>query len=123
MRYLLIAAAAVALLVAVAGANDASAHGISPAKLSAAGWNCFDVPGLGVHCQSPGDDSSSATINFLYFDTTDPEATDAPFLGTELLIRAGLYRGQPCPQEGADEYTGLDLFGGPEIDYYACHHR
>jgi hypothetical protein len=100
----------------------AEAHGVSPAKLGNAGWTCFDVPGLGVHCQPPGSEASSASLSLLVFDTSDPGAGHAPFSGTEILIRADLYNGQPCPGEGADDYEGLDLFGGPEIDYYACHH-
>jgi hypothetical protein len=122
MRYLVIGLVAALAVFAVRG-DTAQAHGISPAQLSDHGWNCFDVPGLGVHCQPPGDGSSSATLTFLYFDTSDPNDEDAPFLGTEILVRADLYNGQPCPQEGLDEYTGLDLFGGPEVDYYACHRK
>jgi hypothetical protein len=93
---------------------------VSPAKLVRAGWSC-DVIGE-VHCFPPATGASSASITVRVFDTSDPTATDAPFLGTEILIRADLYQGQPCPQDGLDEYHGLDLFGGPEIDYYACHH-
>ena len=113
-----------ATLLVVGAANVASARGPSPATLTTAGWACFNVPGLGVHCQPPGSDASSATISFLYFfDTTDPGDTDADLTGTETLIRADLYHGQPCPQEGLDQWTGLDLFGGPDVDYYACHHK
>ncbi len=102
--------------------GEAEAHGSSPAKMVRAGWECQNVPGLGVHCFPPGSAASSASIPVKVFDTDDPSATHADFLGTEILIRADLYHGQPCPQEGHDEYHGLDLFGGPEIDYYACHH-
>jgi hypothetical protein len=111
------------LLTAIMGSGTgvAEAHGLSPAKLSRAGWTCFNVPGLGVHCQTPGSDASSASIPISVFDTSDPGATHAEFLGTEILIRADLYHGQPCPQEDHDEYHGLDLFGDPAIDYYACH--
>jgi len=104
--------------------GDASARGPTPKRLGDAGWTCFNVPGLGVHCQPPGADASSATISFLYFsDTSNPTDENADLTGTELLIRADLYHGQPCPQEGTEEWTGLDLFGGPEVDYYACHHK
>jgi hypothetical protein len=121
MRFF-IAVAAIAMFASAlfVGAGSASAHGTSPAKLTAAGWNCFDVPGLGVHCQPPGDGASGATLTFLVFDTSDPSATHAPFTGTELLISTGLYHGQPCPQEGLDEY--VDLSGGG-LPYFACHHR
>ncbi len=103
------------------GVGAADAHGVSPAKLARAGWDCQNIAPLGVHCFAPGGDASSASITVSVFDTSDPAATHAPFLGTEILIRADLYHGQPCPQDGLDAYHGLDLFGGPEIDYYACH--
>jgi len=119
MRLFIAAVAVVMFAIAVSGTGSASAHGTSPAKLAAAGWNCFDVPGLGVHCQPPGDGASGATLVFLVFDTSDPSATHARFKGTELLISTGLYHGQPCPQEGVDDYT--DLSGGG-LPYFACHH-
>ena len=114
------AIAAIVLASALFSTGGASAHGVSPAGLVEAGWNCFDVPGLGVHCQPPGDSASSRTLTFLYFDTSDPSSTDAPFLGTELLVRSDAYKGQPCPQEGLDDYT--DLSGGG-LPYFACHHH
>lgn len=122
MRFFIAAAVAVVVMVAIAayGAGSASAHGNSPAKLATAGWNCFDVPGLGVHCQPPGDGASAATLTFLVFDTSDPIATHAPFMGTELLIGTDLYHGQPCPQEGVDDYTDLS---GEGLPYFACHHH
>jgi len=43
------------------------------------------------------------------FDTEDPTAEDADFVGTEILIRADWYHGQPCPQDGLEEYDGLDI--------------
>jgi hypothetical protein len=108
--------------VLTGGGGDADARGVNPAQLTRAGWTCFDVPGLGVHCQPRGAEASDASISLSVFDTTDPSSTDADFVGTELLIRADLYRGQPCPQEGMDHYHALDLFGDPAIDFYACHH-
>jgi hypothetical protein len=125
-RFLIPGAAIVGavLLMAAAmtsGAGVAEAHGVSPAKLNRAGWDCDNIVPLGVHCFSPGSGASSASISVLVFDTTDEGATVAPFLGAEILIRADLYHGQPCPQDDLDEYHGLDLFGGPAIDYYACH--
>ena len=119
MRVFIAVAAIVMFAIALSGVSNASAHGTSPAKLTAAGWNCFDVPGLGVHCQPPGDGASGATLTFLVFDTSDPSAPHAPFTGTELLISTGLYHGQPCPQEGLDEYVDLR----PGLPYFACHHR
>ena len=52
------------------------------------------------------------------YDTDDPASDHAPFLGTELLLRADIYENgePPCPQEGTAHWHPLD-FG-----YYACHH-
>ena len=125
-RFLIPGAAIVGaiLLMAAAmtsGAGVAEAHGVSPAKLNQAGWDCDNIAPLGVHCFPPGSGASSASISVLVFDTADPGAMHAPFLGAEILIRADLYHGQPCPTDGLDEYHGLDLFGDSAIDYYACH--
>ena len=109
------------LLMAAAmtsGAGVAEAHGVSPAKLNRAGWSCDNIAPLGVHCFPPGTGASSASISVLVFDTTDEGATHAPFLGAEILIRSDLYHGQPCPQEGLDEYVDLSGIGLP---YFACH--
>ena len=87
------------------------------------GWMCFNVEGLGVHCFSPGALSSPASISILVFDTDDPTDMDAPLLGSEILIRADLYAGQPCPTEGGGEYAFLPATAtGLPADYRACHH-
>ena len=118
---ILVLAIAVAIAV-LAGAGSASAHGNSPAKRAAAGWDCFDVPGLGVHCTPPGAEASSASIALQEFATSDPGDPHAPMTSTEILIRADLYHGQPCPTEGHDHYEPLDLDMNGSVDYYACHH-
>ncbi len=121
MRVFIAVVAVVMFAIALSGVSSASARGPSPAQLGSAGWTCFDVPGLGVHCQPPGDGASGATLTFLYFfDTTDPNDPDAELTGTELLISTDLYHGQPCPQQGLDDY--IDLSGGG-LPYFACHHR
>ena len=43
---------------------------------------------------------------------------DGTFAGTELLLRADLYAGQPCPQDSLPTWDLLPFSGG----YYACHH-
>ena len=123
-RFLIPGAAIVGavLLMAAAmtsGAGVAEAHGNSPAKRVNAGWNCINIEPLGVHCFPPGSGASSASIPVQVFDTDNPLATNVTFLGTEILIRADLYHGQPCPQEGLDEYEG-PIPVGPD-DYFACH--
>ena len=115
MLMLTTVALVMALMMAV-GAGAAGAQGNNPAHLKEQGWNCYNVPGLGVHCEPPGGSTSSATTPLKVYDTADPADEEARFLGTEILLRPDLYAGQPCPQEGTDEYHLLP-FG-----YYACHH-
>ena len=91
-------------------------HGNTPLHLTQAGWNCLNVPGHGVHCEDPhAAIGSSVHIQVKVFDTSDVGSDSAAFLGTESLVRADHYHGQPClPGHGA--YFLLP-FG-----YYACHH-
>lgn len=92
-------------------------------RLVARGWACMPVPGLGVHCFPPGAFASLPSIPVLVFDTDDPSQADAPFLGSEILIRADLYAGQPCIAEGGGAYELLRASDtGLPADYRACHH-
>lgn len=90
--------------------------------LGSQGWVCVNVPGLGVHCFPPGAFAAPASLPILVFDSDDPTDADAPFLGTELLIRADLYAGQPCPAEGGQYALMLAADTGLPADYRACHH-
>jgi hypothetical protein len=117
MRRLVLAIAALAAsLVAVA---PATADGPRPAQLEAQGWACFVPPiGAGIRCGNPAlgrppvppDPNGQPSYMFLVFDI------DGNFLGTQHLIRADLYRGEPCPQVG-----GLYVFRAA-IGYYECLH-
>ena len=122
LAFVFAAAVLVAVMVAAmaSGSGVAEAHGNSPAKRVNAGWTCFNVPDLGVHCFPPNKDPAAdpASIPVLIFDTSDPGATHAPFLGTEILIHHHLYHGQPCPAGGLNEYEDLSGLGLP---YFACH--
>ncbi|NJD29487.1 MAG: hypothetical protein FIA92_14485 [Chloroflexi bacterium] len=118
----ILGAIAVASVLSLIVAGTAAAHGLNPHRLFLAGWECFNVEGLGVHCAEPGHHARTANIVFLVFDTDDPHSTDAPFAGTELLIRADLYHGQPCATDGGGTYHELDLTGDGVTDYFACHH-
>lgn len=69
-----------------------------------------------MHCEDPhAEIGSSVHIQVKVFDTSDVGSDSAPFLGTESLVRADHYKGQPC-LPGHGEYFLLP-FG-----YYACHH-
>ena len=126
---LLVAAAVFALPVTASGQSG----GLSAAQLSTNGWTCFNVVSpvvgpLGVHCAQPGvsfPPTGQPVIQLLYFfNTTDPNSDVPDFTGVETLIRADLYRGQPCPTEPGPNggYTYLPDIGLP-LNYYGCHRR
>jgi hypothetical protein len=127
MKRLLISVLAIAALALPAAALSTSG-GLSPKQLSDAGWTCFNVPGLGVHCAPPGQPfppTGQPHVQLLYFfHTTDPNSTVPDFTGTETLIRADLYQGEPCPTEPGPNggYTYLPDIGIP-LNYYACHRQ
>ena len=106
-------------LVLTFAAPVAAGGGVNPAQLQKAGWTCFDVPELGVHCSPPGVSpagSRNATPLLYFFDTTNPNDATAKLTGTEQLLAPDVYNGQPCPQEGLDEWHNLGFA-------YACHHK
>ena len=115
----------VALLMPVA---SAAAGGPSPAQLTKAGWTCILPPpefNPNVHClpanQLAGVISGEAEVVIsLAFATDDLGATQAQLLGTERMIRADIFAGQPCPTDPPSlEYSWLyPRFGW---DYYICH--
>lgn len=107
--------AAVAALVVV---PPATAEGVMPAPLQAQGWTCFVPPNLPdtIVCGNPAhglpsvppDPNGRPSYSFLLF------SLDGTFRATVHMIRADLYRGQPCPQTG-----GLYIFN-PLNGYYRC---
>lgn len=127
MRQFVVLIVAVGALLALPLVASGGPGGLSPAQLNDQGWTCFNVPTLGVHCSPPGKPfppSAPASQLLYFFNTTDPSSDVPDFTGTETLIRADIYHGQPCPTEpgpgGGYHFLG-DLGGGAE--YYACHRR
>lgn len=127
MRQFVVLIVVVGALLALPLVASGGSGGLSPAQLNDQGWTCFNVPTLGVHCSPPGKPfpPSAPTSQLLYFfNTTDPSSDVPDFTGTETLIRADIYHGQPCPTEpgpdGGYHFLG-DLGAGAE--YYACHRR
>lgn len=123
----LLAAALLAVVVSLPAAG-VSAHGVSPAQLRAAGWDCILPPpefNPNVHCARPGSLASilsaeAEVVVWLAFATTDVAAMEAELLGTERMIRADLFHDQACPTDPPTfEYSWLvPRFGW---DYYICH--
>jgi len=110
------ALAVVAVALGVA-ATAASASGPTAAQLQAQGWACRIPAGESLlNCRSPGSEPLPAgptEVNFLVFD-----ASGATFLGTEHLIRADLYAGQPCQGTPTGSYEFIPVGPG----YYGCYH-
>lgn len=118
MRRIFIIAALLGAVMAFATAA-ASAERVSAAQLEKAGWDCPFVLGA-VHCAPPGGlaravSGEAETMSFLVF-----RQSDGAFIGTELIVRADVFNGQPCPTDPpGGEYTWLKPLIG--LDYYACH--
>ncbi len=115
-----------ALLLVVTSTAFAKGNGLSQAKVEERGWACFPPPpGLIVHCSPPNTDIAAlfagdlASVTSLNFDVTGET-----FLGTEVLIRADLFHGQPCPQGTfpGGEYEPVDFDGDGVPEYFSCHH-
>lgn len=126
MKRLLLPLAAASLVAVVVAAPSFSKRN-SPVQLAAAGWSCPVLLGA-VHCLPPGTglkDASSPSLTALVFGGTDPTAADAPFLGTEHVLRADVFEKggrPPCPQD-PPTYAYRDLRTTDlGIPYYACHH-
>jgi hypothetical protein len=126
VRYRIAALFALVALLAVPAAS--SAGGLSPAQLAKAGWTCILPPpdfNPNVHClpanQLAGVISGEAEVVIsLAFATDELGDTDADLLGTERMIRADIFAGQPCPTDPPSlGYSWLfPRFGW---DYYICH--
>jgi hypothetical protein len=117
MKTITHAVAALAVIGCAAGAGVVASSGDAPTAqtLVERGWTCTFPEGR-FHCRPPGQLGpldGPATVDFRVFD-----ATGAEFLGTEHLIRADLYAGEPCPQSPTGEYQFVPRGPG----YYACHH-
>ena len=127
MRRLRLTFTALSTLVLASGLFAANALAISSRltldQAIASGWDCEPLILIGghFHCSPPGKDgvseiiagtADSPSIVHTVFDA------DGQLAGTELLIRADLFAGQPCP---TDVWLPVPPWL-PEPAYYACHH-
>jgi hypothetical protein len=85
------------------------------------GWDCNPLILLlgHYHCSPPGRPSVADIIAGTDVASVEHQVfmPDGTFAGTEVLIRADLYAGQPCP---TDRWLPVPPFG--PVEYYACHH-
>jgi hypothetical protein len=113
-----IAVTAVTLAGAVNGSGQRTLSGAQ-----AAGWDCNPLVLIGghYHCSPAGVPSvqdivdGTATAASIVHQVFRPDGT---FAGTETLIRADLFAGQPCP---TDQWLPVPPWL-PAPTYYACHH-
>jgi hypothetical protein len=140
MRYVLIALAVVCAAT-LALAATASGGGRSPAQLQRAGWDCLNPAAAfpenpNVHCFPPGKlaavvAGTAVSALLVTFATADVNAVEAPFLGTEHMLRADHFHNQPCPTDppggppgetrSPPLYEWSYLGPGFGWDYYICH--
>jgi hypothetical protein len=117
----LLAATAVAVVAAAAGAPTSGIPNRTLADAIANGWDCNPLILIGghYHCSPPGRPSVADIIAGTDVPTVVHQVfvPDGTFAGTELLIRADLYAGQPCP---TDQWLPVPPVG--PVQYYACHH-
>ena len=119
LKLSIVAAMGLAVIV-VAGTALGGGSGSTMAHAEANGWDCAPrelILGY-FHCAPPGKpsvqemidgDTSAASIVLRVFNP------DGSFAGIERLLRADLYAGQPCSQNGSATWGELP-FG-----YFACH--
>jgi hypothetical protein len=116
-----IAALSIAAAGAVSAASGSSGHSLAQAQ--AAGWDCEPLILIGghYHCSPPGKPGvlqiidGSATAPSIVHQVFRPDGT---YAGSETLIRADLFAGQPCP---TDQWLPVPPWL-PSPAYYACHH-
>jgi hypothetical protein len=124
-RRIVAAVAAVAVVGTLAAAGPASAAGVTPAQLTAAGWTCIQPlrfpelllctpPGVGLPPLpgTPGFADRAPSYELLVFGF----ATGA-YLGTQLDLRPDIYQqGQPpCPHQ-----PGGQFIYNPRNDLWFC---
>jgi hypothetical protein len=98
----------------------ASVEHPNPTELTSRGWTCFEPIPNRIVCSHPNQGlppfadpppaDRPATFSFLIFDGT------GGFVGTEVLLRTELYKGQTCESTGRP-YDFVEVIG-----YYECVH-
>ncbi len=122
-RRLVMILAAVAMVMGVMAPAGAAKGGVTAEQLGASpAWSCsIEGPHAWMHCfnQKNGNGKTIQVRVFGPADLSDGYSAGDPFLGTEILVDASVYNGQPCAQDGGDPYFDL---GGGGAGPFACHH-
>jgi hypothetical protein len=109
-----VVAALMLALAPAAIAGPGGGKGYSSDQLANAGWFCDILgPNNWTHCFSPGKKSASAKATNVKIFSED----GSTFLGTEILLSADVYNGQPCTTDDGEPYSYV-----PPLNAYACHH-
>ncbi len=120
-RRLVMILAAVAMVMGVMAPAGAAKGGVTAEQLGASpAWSCsIEGPHAWMHCfnQKNGNGKTIQVRVFGPADLSDGYSAGDPFLGTEILVDASVYNGQPCATDGGAPYFDL---GGPGP--FACHH-
>jgi hypothetical protein len=114
-----------AVLMAVLGSVAlGSPPGLTDLQQTDRTWDCepyVPIAGNYQHCAPPGKPS---VADLLAGETDAPslelrvfDFTTGKFAGMESLLRADLYHGQSCSQDGQSEWGLLEL----PVPYHACH--
>jgi hypothetical protein len=124
LRLALPALTALALASATfAGSTLGNSSRLTLDRAIASGWDCTPLILIGghYHCSPPG---KQAVTDIIAGTADSPSIVhmvfraDGRFAGTELLIRADLWAGEPCP---TDIWLPVPPWL-PEPTYFACHH-
>jgi len=104
------------LMVSLAAVSSftggANAGGLTADQLAQAGYLCFNAgPSNWTHCLLEKK-LGGRVVPVKVFSEDGSE-----FLGTEQLLRADIYAGQPCPPDGLGLWDSEAVPG-----YFACHH-
>lgn len=123
LRTVIPSLAVIALAALVLAGTALAAGSRTLAQAQAAGWDCNPLILIGghYHCSPPGVPSvgdiidGTAMTPSIVHQVFRPDGT---YAGSEILIRADLYAGQPCP---TDQWLPVPPWL-PSPTYYACHH-
>lgn len=123
-RFRLLGLALVAALVVALQAPASAGRSVNPVQLADAGWDCIEGPPFNptIHCSPPGMLErivAHTAVSGLWL-TFDTDTVDATFLGSERVIRADRYNGQPCPTD-PPSLTYSHMLERTGLDYYVCH--